>query len=303
MRFVLRNVVTLAVVAALVVGSSALAQEDSVATGWRTDLVADWTITQTAYSSSWDGGEAGSFSWVANLKGKAEKQLHPKFDFRSLLKISFGQTMNQDAETGDWQKPQKSTDLIDWDNVGLITLDGYVDPFVGFRVESQFMNAKVPEKKRYLTPLKLTESAGIARHFYKKGDDEVFSRLGLAVKQTISKDIVEGSDPIETESNTVTDAGIESVTDVAKALSERVKYTGKLTLYKAFSFSEKDDFVGTEFEDDWKAIDVNWENIIDAQLSKVIAVNFYTQILYDKQISRKTRIKETLGIGFTFKLM
>ena len=60
---------------------------------------------------------------------------------------------------------------------------------------------------------------------------------------------------------------------------------------------------GTEFEDVWKAIDVNWENIISASLSKIITVNLYTQLLYDKEVSRKSRIKETLAIGFVFKML
>ena len=34
-----------------------------------------------------------------------------------------------------------------------------------------------------------------------------------------------------------------------------------------------------------------------------VGFNLYTQLLYDKQVSRKGRIKETVGIGFVFKLI
>jgi hypothetical protein len=274
---------------------------DSSSTGWKKSLVIDLTATQTAYSDSWEGGEAGAASWVGNLNGKAEKQISPKFDFATTLKLSFGQTLIQDTAK-NWSKPRKSTDLIDWENVGLLTLDSYVDPFVAFRLESQFLDASIESKKRYLSPLKLTESAGIARVFYEKEDDKIFSRLGLAFRQ-IMKDVVLDSLTLTTEDSTLTDSGIESVTDVSLSLGERLAYTGKLTLYKALFFSEKDKVKGTEYENYWKAIDVNWENIVNASISDVIKVNFYTQILYDKEVSKKGRFKETLGIGFVFKIV
>jgi hypothetical protein len=86
-------------------------------------------------------------------------------------------------------------------------------------------------------------------------------------------------------------------------INAKLAYTGKLTLYRAFYFSKKDEVKGTELEDDWKAIDVNWENIISASLSKIVTVNLYTQLLYDKEVSRKGRFKQTLAIGFVFKMM
>jgi len=283
--------------------------KDSVVYGWQTSLIADLTTTQTAYSDSWTGGEAGSFNWVGNLNGAAENQISPSFNFRSTLKMSFGQTMSQDAETKDWSKPQKSTDLIDWENVGRFTFGWHVDPYAAFRVETQFLDASISAKERYLSPMKLTESAGLARKVYDKGEKEfILTRLGMAVRQTITKDIVydlEGSDPtviLGTETNTATDGGLESVTDASLSLSERLKYTGKLTLFKAFFYSKKDDFKGTVAEDYWKAVDVNFENIVNASISKVISVNFYLQFLYDKQVHLKGRLKETLGIGFVFKL-
>ncbi|MBN2226551.1 MAG: hypothetical protein JW763_04240 [candidate division Zixibacteria bacterium] len=280
------------------------AQEiDTSHVGWKKSLVVDVTTTQTAYSDSWEGGESGAFSWVGNLNGAAEKRLSDWFHLRSTLKLSFGQTITQN-EDKSWNHPKKSTDLIDFENVGRFLLHrAYIDPYVAFRVESQFLNASFTPKKRNFTPTKLTESAGIARRFYEKENDLITSRLGLALRQIIKRDVIIDSVNIITEDSTLTDGGIESVTDVSLTLNHQMQYTGKLTLYKAFFFSGKDDVAGTPFEDDWKAIDVNWENIIAASLSKIITVNFYTQLLYDKQVSKKGRLKETLGIGFVFKMI
>lgn len=290
---------------ALLATGAAAQTDDTTSTGWKKPLIIDITTTQTSYSNSWVGGEAGSVNWVGNLNGSAEKQLKEWFNFRSVLKLSFGQTMTQNTDTLDmtkhWSKPKKSTDLIDWENVGRFTLHKYVDPFAAFRLESQFLDASVDAKKRFFTPIKLTESAGIARQFYAKEKDEVISRLGLALRQIMKNVIID--DQLNTEDSTLTDVGIESVTDVTLTLNERLRYNGKLTLYKALYFSNKDEVKGTEFEDDWKAIDVNWENIISASLSKILTVNLYAQLLYDKEVSRKSRIKETLAIGFVFKML
>jgi len=115
--------------------------------------------------------------------------------------------------------------------------------------------------------------------------------------------VITDMDQLTTERETATDFGFEWVTDAQLTLSEKLLYMGKLSLYKAVAFSESDELEGTAEEDDWKAIDVNWENTVKAELSRIITVNFYTQFLYDKQISKKGRLKETLGIGFVFRLM
>jgi len=294
------TIVTIATVLALALTAAAA---DTTTVGWKKSLILDFTTTQTAYSDSWVGGEAGSLNWVSNMTGTAEKQMAPWLNYRSILKLSFGQTVTQDDSTKRWSKPKKSTDLIDWDNLGRLTLNSFVDPYLAFRLESQFAFKLSDDKTVYFSPVKLTESFGIARKFYSGAKtDVIISRLGFAFRQIITKQLVAGS-TTETKSITANDGGIESVTDVQLTLNERLIYTGKLGLFKAVFFSEKDKFAGTPQADDWKAIDVNWENSVTAQLSKIITTKLYTQLLYDKQISRRGRIKETLGIGFLFKLI
>jgi len=277
--------------------------EDSTFVGWKKSLIVDVTTTQTAYSDSWVGGEAGSLNWVSNLNGTAEKQMAPWLNYRSILKLSFGQTVTQDDSTKKWSKPKKSTDLIDWDNLGRLTLQSFVDPYAAFRFESQFAFKLSEEKTVYLSPMKFTESFGIARKFYSgKKTDVIISRFGFAFRQITTKYLVDSS-LTETKSVTTNDGGIESVTDVQLTMNERLVYVSKLGLFKAVFFSDKDKVKGTPFEDDWKAIDVNWENSVTAQLSKIITTKLYVQLLYDKQISYRGRLKETLGIGFLFKLI
>ncbi len=284
------------------------AQDDTAATGWQRSLIWDITTTQTAYSDSWAGGEVGSVNWVTNLNGSAERQLSPKMNYKTTLKVSFGQTMTQEitqdtaqVTTKSWSKPQKSTDLIDWENVARFTLGKIVDPYAAFRLETQFFDGKDSRKKLFFSPLKLTESAGIAREFYKKEEDFLTSRFGLGIRQIFVSSIIDLA--LNTETETLTDGGFESVTDAAFSFHENLRYTGKLTLFKAIFSSESDAVEGTPAEDYWKAIDVNWENIVSASITKIVTVNLYTQVLYDKEVSLKGRFKETVAIGFVFKMI
>ncbi|MFH1373038.1 MAG: DUF3078 domain-containing protein [bacterium] len=302
-----KNSLVMVILLAMFTMGTTVQAGDTTITGWKKSLVVDFIVTQTAYSDSWVGGEVGAINWVSNLNGSAEKQLKDWLNFKSRLKLSFGQTMTQTTDiidqTRHWSKPQKSTDLIDWENVARFTMHKFVDPYAAVRLESQFLDASVEAKKRYLTPIKLTESAGIARQFHQREKDEVLSRLGLALRQIIKREIIIDPTTLFTTDSTYIYGGIESVTDITFAFNERLLYTGKLSLYKALFFSEKDKVKGTDDEDEWKAIDVNWENIITASISKIVTVNLYTQFLYDKEVERQGRLKETIGIGFIFKMI
>ena len=296
-----------AVMAVFVVCAAAFAQEEAPAPkGWKTTMIFDLTTTQTAYNDAWVGGELGALSWVSNLNATAEKQLSPSFNFKSTLKLSFGQTLSQviNETTGEkqWEKPKKSTDLIDWENVGKLTKGWVADPYVAFRLESQFLDASFEPKKRYFNPIKLTESAGLSRKLYAVEKNEIITRLGFALRQ-IMMNVITDSVTLSSIDTTLTDGGIESVTDVKFVVRDNLEYTSKLTLYKAFFFSGKDNVQGTAYEDDWKAVDVNWENRVSAKITRIVTVNLYTQFLYDKEVSHTGRFKETLGIGFVFTLL
>ena len=79
-------------------------------------------------------------------------------------------------------------------------------------------------------------------------------------------------------------------------------HEGLSWLYKAFIFSESDELKGTPEENYWKEVDVNWENSVSVSVSTYVVVSLYTQLLYDKQISKKGRFKETLSLGLTYKM-
>lgn len=281
-----------------------LANSSMVAAGepWSKSIDLGLNLTQNSYSDSWTGGEVGNISWISKADAIFEKQVLPKFNFKNISKLQFGQTHTQNKVTKNWARPTKSTDKIDIENLGRFTLGTYVDPYLAFRIESQFLDASYDPLKRYINPILLTESTGISRMLYDKEKDQILSRLGFSVRQNINKVIVDTVvEIIETE--TSSDGGIESVSDIHFVFSDKLNYIGKLSLFKALYYSRKDDFTGTPAEDYWKAVDVNFESTISASITKYVVVTLYAQLLYDKQIDLRGRFKQTLALGLTYKFL
>ncbi|MBI5266305.1 MAG: DUF3078 domain-containing protein [candidate division Zixibacteria bacterium] len=288
----------------LAVGTGSIAQEAPKApivkdSSWRITVTAGLTATQTAYSSNWAGGEAGSFSWAFTSLTQAGKQLSSKANSANVLKLAFGQTLSQQRQpdgTLHWTAPQKSTDLIDFESVFRFTLQKFVDPYLALRAESEFFDGSVPGIKRYLSPLKTTESGGILKVFRDDPKKLVFkSRLGFALRQISTKDVIDTL--LNTKWNTTNDGGIESVTDLTAQLRSNLGYTTKLTLYKALFFSKSKEAL----TNNWKSPDMNWEHLLSASITKYLQTTLYFQMLYDKEIDADVRIKETLGLGLSWK--
>jgi len=271
-------------------------------TGWMVVSDMNLTLTQNAYSDNWAGSEVGAISWALNSNSLAERQLTSLLHSATTLKLAFGQTHAQDAETKRWRRPVKSTDLIDLESVLKLTHGWAVDPFVAGRVETQFLDESDPNNTRSLNPTVFTESFGVARTFIDEEKRGLSTRLGGAIKQHVDREVPTG-EGAATKTVTTSDAGAEFVAEFRTALAEdKIGLTSRLEAYNALYNSEEDALGGTPGADDWKAVDVNWENTFTASITSYLMVNLYVQALYDKQVDAGVRLKETLSLGFTFQL-
>ena len=287
-------------------GAPAEGTEEAVPAGWQITSDINLTLTQNAYTDNWDGGETGALSWVLNSNTLAENQLTDVVNNKNTLKLSFGQTHKQDEDSGNWDSPSKTTDLIDLGSVFRFAYGWPVDLFASGRVESRFLDTSDTEKTRTLNPTTFTESVGIARVFIKEENRELTSRLGGAVRQHLNRDVpIEDldalpGDEVQRENILTDDAGLEFVTGFRTPLADgAITLTSDVTVYQALYYSESD---APGASDDWKSTDVNWENTFAAGITKHIVVNLYLQILYDKEIDADVRLKETLSLGFTLAL-
>lgn len=309
---------------------------------WYPTAEAGLTLTQSAFSDNWSGGDKGSVVWTAIFNATLVSQLNNQVNWSNELKLAYGQTLQQAADAnGDrfWQKPAKSTDLIDFETIFRFTLHGWVDPYTSGRFESQFQDASDPLGRNLsLNPMKFKESAGLARQFFNEDDRSLLSRLGFTLRQSRRRLFVDETST-NTNARTTNDGGIEWITDYKAAiLNKRVSWTAKFTAYQPLYYSKSDVFDGltaAQYEaagvdpdvgDFAKTVDLDWENIFTSQITKLISVNLYVRWVYDKYdnsvppkvdesgnltnpgevkaaIRKAGQLKQTLALGFTYRLL
>ncbi|MFH1681621.1 MAG: hypothetical protein ABIH26_13395 [Candidatus Eisenbacteria bacterium] len=310
---------------------------------WYPSLESGLNITQSTYSDNWGGGDKGSVVWALITNGSLESQLNEKANTKSLVKLAFGQTHQQAVRTDGtrgWDKPEKSTDLVDLESILRFTLGWHVDPYVSGRFESQLQDVSdASGRTLYLNPLKFKESGGVAREFIKEENRELLSRFGFTFRQSSRKFFVDPTVGDETESEMTNDGGLEWVTDYrTKILDDQVSWTSKLGLYQPVFYSFSDILDGLSAEDlaaagapsdvaDYPmALDVDWENIFSTQITKYLSVNLYLRWIYDKYdntvpptetaegglanpddmrsaIRKAGQFKQTLSIGITYRFL
>lgn len=273
------------------------------AESWRIDADANLTLNQSSYSDNWVGGETGSITWAVNSNTVAEKSMARGMHFKNTLKLAFGQTYTQDDESRRWSPPAKSTDLIDLELIMRFAAGSLVEPTAAVRGISQFYDKRIPGRPLYLNPLTFTETVGISRLLVKNKTTEIGARIGAGFRQGVDRNFFDPAAPERTTKITK-DGGFELVADVKYPLAgNKVQWVSKLTVFQAVYSSRAQELRGTPEEDYWRHPDVNWENIFTASISKYVMVNVYTQLLYDKELARAARLKETLALGLTFKIL
>jgi len=105
---------------------------------------------------------------------------------------------------------------------------------------------------------------------------------------------------------TTTDGGIEFVADYrTRVAKERISILSNLNIYKALNFSE-----AIDGEDNWKATRLDWQNTFSANITSIISVSLYIQMLYnetkldliDENID-EFQFKQTLSLNLTYKFL
>jgi hypothetical protein len=272
--------------------------------GWERSVDLGLTLNQASYSDSWTGGESGSITWAFTSDLSAARQMSPILNWKNTGKLSYGQTLTQ-AENAQrelrWRPPKKSSDRIFYESLLRFTLGRLVDPFAAVTFESQFYDGTVPTVRRYVNPMLISEAAGVGRQFTKTERTEFYSRLGFAVRENVHRDVV-SLEPKRLTTRTDTDGGIDWTTDFSHAFGPQMKYVTKLRVFKALFNSTADEPKDRPADNRWKSVDFAWENSVSAAIAKYVQVQFFAELLYDKEIDSRGRFRETLGLGLAYKL-
>jgi hypothetical protein len=267
---------------------------------WKLDLSTNLTTALNSYSDNWVGGEAGSFTWASQFLGVAERQMTQKTSTKTTLKLQFGQTVQQDKKTDDWSVPQKSTDLIDGEELFRLTLGAWADPFISIRGISEFLDKSDSLLVRYFNPLELTEALGVSRTLTKSETVEWSSRLGLADRQLIDRHKLDTATGVR-KNDVTNDGGLELDMDLKAANKAKwISYLGSLRLYEALFSSKANTFKGTSQANDWRQPHLKWENTLTLTFAKYLMLNVSAYAYYDKDIASSMRLKETLAAGLTY---
>lgn len=286
-----RQLLTAALAALLILFSQSItaqeAAEEGPKFGWQNELLGSLNFTQTSFSNPVQGGE-DSWNWQLNVNGKFVDD-QEKFNWANTANISYGRT-----KVGD-DDDKKSSDEIRLESVFTYKMGVYVNPYVSATAQTQFtagFNYAADSKteiSNIFDPAYFTESIGLGYEPFKNFK----TRLGAALKQTIAdefaatySDDAETLDEIETLRSEV---GMESVTDFSDKISENIIYTTKLSMFSNVKGVDE--------------IDVRWDNLVSAQVSKYLAVSFTMKLFYDRDISLKREIQQVLAAGLTYSFL
>ncbi len=267
---------------------------------WTYSADASLLVNGSSYSSNWSGGESGTLSWKLLSNSLAEKQITPKMNNKNTLLLLFGQTYNQDIVSRVWSSPLEADDKIDLESVLRFTLGWFLDPVIAVRMQSQFYDNRDTDNSRYVNPISLTESFGVARAIFKSEKNELIVRTGVGLKQLIDR---EALDPLASQrsTNISNEGGLELVADfMTRFADDRITYKSKLSVFEALFKKDGEDVNG---EDYWRYPDIDWENTFSGEITKFLTVNLYFQLLYDREITEKYRYRQSISVGLTYKFL
>jgi len=268
---------------------------------WKVDLNTNITTAVNSYSDSWVGGEAGSFTWASQFLGVAEKQFSKTLNSKSTLKLQFGQTKVQDKTSKEWATPQKSSDLIDFEELLRFTVGAWADPFISARLVSQFRDESDSLLVRYFNPADITEAVGMSRTLIKNLNIDWSMRLGGAARQLVERHKLDPETGERNNYDITNDGGAEFNIDLkAENAKKWLSYLGSLRVYEALVSSKAEKLEGTDEENDWRYPHVKWENSLSVTFAKYLMLNMSLSAFYDRDISKNFRIKEIFSAGFTY---
>jgi hypothetical protein len=281
-----RTLVICAVLIASYLGT-ACCKEEEQQLGWKNELLTYLNLNQASFDNWTQGGE-NTLGWQTGLNGLFAN-LGPRHEWVNMGKLAYGMQKIGDEES------RKSVDEIRLESVYIRKAGYYVDPYVGLKAETQFAkgyeysDSGRTEISNFLDPGYFTESVGISR-----GHREILrSRIGLAFKQTITDKFpvpyADDPDTPDKVEETRHEVGLEWVTNLDLPISENLRFTTMLDIFSDMKATNR--------------IDVRWDNLLAAKVAEYVTVALDLRLFYDRDISTKRQLKQSLALGLTYSLL
>jgi len=259
-------------------------QKDSLNV-WMPAAIAGLNVSQLALSNWTQGGE-NSLTWTLN-GAFGLKYISAEWMFKNNLKIAYGKSKlgGQDFRTNDNELYLESvlSRSIGW------AVDPYFSNIVRSTVSSGYTYSgnTATEIANFFDPGYVTQSLGFA---YDKLTN-FSTRFGFAVQEVFTNKFRQYSDdPTTTKVEAFKlETGIQSVTSGKYELLNNLLFTSSLTLFSRF-----------ESLDVW---DVRWDNALVAKVNDYINVNLGFLLIYQKDQSPTTQMKQALQLGIVYAIL
>jgi len=262
------------------------AKPDSAKPAWESEIIGNLNLTQARFDN-WEQGGENTLAWQLKLDSKFVRDA-PKYNWSNSGKFTLGY-----AKVGDTEA-RKSSDEISLESVYTRKLSKLLNPFVAVSAKTQFVTGfqysgdTKTKVSRFLDPGYFTQSLGVGY----ASSENFKSRLGATIKETVTSEfpVPYADDPKTAKiEKTRVEPGISSVTDFKRKLQENITLTSKLDL-----FSDLEAF---------NRIDVLWENDLLMRVSKLISVTIELNLLYDRDVSTRRQLSQTLAVGLTYSFL
>ena len=258
--------------------------------GWKNSAVIGANLTQVSLTNWTKGGEN---TLVFMVFSKNAFNLHEAlYDWKNTIRLMYGQSKIGNADF------QKSDDEIFLESMHSRNIGWVVNPFAAVQVRTQF----APGYKNVTTdngvdssvqisdfwdPGYIIESFGFS---YASGP-EFSTRLGVGFKETFSKKYGYAHDPSVANDDATFrfETGIESSSKLVYDVMENMKLTSQLDLFSAFNKL-----------DVW---DVRWESDITGKVNDYVNVSLNVILVHEIAQTRKTQVKQTLALGFSYAIL
>ncbi len=261
-------------------------QQDSIKLNtWLPTAAAGLNISQLALSNWTQGGE-NSLTWTLVGNGGLVYK-STELTFKNNLKFAYGRTKLGGSEF------RTNDNELYLESVLSKNITWIVDPYFSNTVRTpigvgySYDTNPPTEIAAFFDPGYLSQSIGFT---YQK--EKTFNtRLGLAVQETFTKNNTQFSDDPNTTKieKFKAETGIEEVSDLEYILAQNLLLKSNLRLFTRFKSL-----------DVW---DVRWDNAIVAKVNDFLNVSLSYLLIYQKDQSVKTQMKEGLQLGLVYTLL
>ncbi len=274
------------ILAILLLLTGVMSQDTTVVdTTWQKEAIGSLSFSQANFNN-WTSGGENTLALQFDLGGKLIKN-SKRYIWINTGKVALGKSKIGDAES------KKTIDELRIESLMTYLWKYQPDPYLSIKGETQlapgysYGESDKTQVSAFLDPGYFTQSAG----FIYNPIEELSVRFGAAVKETITKDYpTPYADDPETEEieTTKIEPGVESVVAFSKKVYENTIINSTIDLFSNFA--------------GFDATDVRWDTDITTKVAKYINIKLNLKLFYDKDISTKRQLNQSLllGVSYTF---